>query len=68
MLHICQSCPGKASVETYLSDLFCCQDFDFDDTSIYKQWVHTGRTACVTLSLSVQEFIDVTTNAFDNLQ
>jgi hypothetical protein len=67
MLHLCNSCPGKTVLQDYLTDLFTSQDFDFDDNIVYKQWLHTDRTTIVTLTTPIQEFIQLTTDAFDSL-
>ena len=68
MLHLCELCPGKIVVQDYLAEVFNSHDFDDEDIVTYKQWVHTNRTTLVTLSTSVQEFIQVACDAFDNLR
>ena len=68
MLHLCENCPGKDALEDYLSEIFANNDYDTDDTIVYKQWVHTDRTSLVQLTASVQEFIQIAVDNFNNLR
>ncbi|XP_033095661.1 uncharacterized protein LOC117100179 [Anneissia japonica] len=47
MLQCCENCP----------DLFSANEVDMDDNVTYKQWMHTDRTALVTLTTSVHDYI-----------
>ena len=42
--------------------LFDSNDFNFDSTISYKQWVLTDRTTLVTFESTVNEFIDIFTD------
>ena len=68
MIHLCDLCNGKTAVQEYLSEMFASHEYDNDDTIAYKQWLHTDRTTIVNLTTTVQEFIQITTDALDGLR
>ena len=49
-------------VEVTFKTIFDSNDFNFDKTISYKQWVSTDRTTLVTLESAVNEFIDILTD------
>ena len=61
MFHLCTECPDKTELSSTLMTIFDSNDFDFDSTISYKQWVSTDRTTIVTLESTVNEFIDILT-------
>ena len=62
MFHLCTECPDKTELSSTLMTIFDSNDFDFDSTISYKQWVSTDRTTLVTLESTVNEFIDILTD------
>ena len=42
--------------------IFDSNDFDYNSTISYKQWVSTDRTTLVTLESTVNELIDILTD------
>ncbi|XP_048845329.1 uncharacterized protein LOC125716737 isoform X3 [Brienomyrus brachyistius] len=68
MLHLCDDCPGSDALDLYLTNLFKDSEYDLDDEISFQQWGQTDRTEIVTMTMSVQEFIDKICDAFDNLR
>ena len=68
MLHLCENCPGKACLMTYLTNLFSQHDIDLEDTVNFKQWGHTDRTDLMSLQLPLNEFIEKVCDVFDALR
>ena len=68
MLHLCENCPGKACLMTYLTNLFSQHDIDLEDTVNFKQWGHTYRTDIMSLQLPLNEFIEKVCDIFDALR
>ena len=62
MLHLCTECPDKTKLSSTFKTIFDNDDFDFDSTTSYKQWVSTDRTTLVNLESTVNEFIDILTD------
>ena len=53
--------------EVTFKTIFDSNDFNFDKTVSYKQWVSTDRTTLVTLESAVNEFIDILTDKISEL-
>ncbi|XP_033127584.1 uncharacterized protein LOC117125231, partial [Anneissia japonica] len=68
MLHLCDDCPGKDALQTYLTNLFLEADLDLDDEISFKQWGHTDRSELVCFTLSIENYISKVCDAFDNLR
>lgn len=68
MMQSCDNCPGKIALKDYITELFSSNEVDLDDIITYKQWMHTDRTALVSLQTSLEEFIDTVCNAVDSLR
>ncbi len=66
MLHRCGQCPGKQAVIEYLQDI-TVDYMDPDDLISFKQWSHTDRTALITRSESLADFIEEVADALDSL-
>jgi hypothetical protein len=58
MLHSCSNCPGESQLQTAVEELFEANDFDVEDSIIYKQWVHDGHTKIVSMTSTVGEFTE----------
>jgi len=68
MLHLCENCPGKTALYDYLLGLFSDNDIDPEDIITYKQWVHTDRTDLKTFQETLNDFLDVVCDGFDELR
>ena len=62
MFYLCTECPVKTELSSTLMTIFDSNDFDFDSTISYKQWVSTDRTTVVTLESTMNEFIIILTD------
>jgi hypothetical protein len=40
MHHRCSNFPGQSQLQTVVEELFQTNDFDVEDSIVYKQWVH----------------------------
>lgn len=68
MPHLCDSSPGKEVVEEYLANLFNDNNFDHDDMITYKQWGQTDRSILLSVTKTVQKFIETADEMFDSLR
>ncbi|GBM70363.1 hypothetical protein AVEN_129678-1 [Araneus ventricosus] len=58
MLRCCTDCPNNSeSFKNYLSDLLK----DYDEEIQFSQWINDGRMKLQTMTLSVEEFIELVT-------
>ena len=62
LFHLCKECPDKTELSSTLMTIFDSNDFSFDSTISYKQWVLTDRTTLVACTSTVNEFIDILTD------
>ena len=57
MLHLCCDCPGKTSLNKFLTEHCMNNEFDLAENIFYKQWISMDRTALVNHYSTVEEFI-----------
>ena len=62
MLPLYTECPDRTELSATLKTIFESNDFDFDSTISYKQWVSTYMTTLVTFESTVNEFSDIFTD------
>ncbi|GBO22722.1 hypothetical protein AVEN_122021-1 [Araneus ventricosus] len=66
MLRCCTDCPNNSeSLKNYLSDLL--KDYDDDEEIQFSQWINDGRMKLQTMSLPVEEFIELVTEKIVSL-
>jgi hypothetical protein len=58
VLHRCSNCPGQSQLQTVVEELFQANDFDVEDSIVYNQWIHDGRTKIVSMTSTVGEFTE----------
>jgi hypothetical protein len=44
MLHRCSNCTGQSQLRAVIEELFQANNFDVEDSILYKQWVHDDHT------------------------
>ena len=62
MFPLYTECPDRTELSATLKTIFESNDFDFDSTISYKQWVSTYMTTLVTFESTVNEFSDIFTD------
>ena len=62
MLPLYTECSDRTELSATLKTIFESNDFDFDSTISYKQWVSTYMTTLVTFESTVNEFSDIFTD------
>jgi hypothetical protein len=58
MLHRCSNCPGHRQIQTVVKELSQVNDFDMEDSILYKQWVHYGHAKILYTTSSVGKFTE----------
>jgi hypothetical protein len=54
--HRCSNCPGQSQLQTVTEELFQTNDFDVEDSVVYKWCFHDGHTKIVSMTSTVGEF------------
>jgi hypothetical protein len=57
-LHRCLNCPGQSHLQTVVEELFQANNFDVEDSIVYKQWVHDGHTKVASMTSTVGKFTE----------
>jgi hypothetical protein len=59
MLHRYSNCSGQSQLQTVTEELFQANnDFDVEDSIVYKQWVHDGHTKTASMISTAGKFME----------
>ena len=65
MIHRCENCPGSEALRIFMKEELC--HFEQDEEFHFSQWRSTDRTALITQTCSIEEYIEIVVEAIDNL-
>jgi hypothetical protein len=58
VIHRCSNFLGQSQLQTVVEELFQSNDFDVEDSIVYKQWIHDSHTKIVPMTSPVAEFTE----------